>query len=132
MLFFVLAHEHLDDEDLSTGCAAIHTLQNPNKSGKGHRQLHFLPCYAQLGVVHKKLNPGAGIAFHLEHGSVLLEASAVEYHGATGVQDPNFYDPLRFASVCFCALVCDLPDHGFGTGARPQEWKEKFCKQQVP
>jgi hypothetical protein len=63
--FCVLAHEHLDDKDLSTGCAAIHTLQNPNKCGKGQRQLHFLPCYAHLGVVHKQLNHGAGITFKL-------------------------------------------------------------------
>ena len=117
----------MDDEDLSIGCAAIHTLQNPTKLGKGQRQLHFLPCYVQLGNC-EKINEGPGIAFHLEHGSVLLEASAVEYHGATRVEDPNFYDPLRFASVCFCALVCDLPNHGYGTGSRNEEWKTKFFK----
>lgn len=109
---------------MSTGCAAIHTLQNPNREDIGPKQLHYLPCYVQQGK--KNVKPGPGMAFNLEHGSILFEASAVEFHGATRVHQPNFYNPLRFASICFCALVCDVPNHGHGIKSRSQEWNKKF------
>lgn len=108
---------------MSRGCAAIQTMQNPTKPIIGDRQLHFLPCYMQSHV--KGANPGPGIALFLEHGSILMEASAVEFHGATRVHKPNFYDPQRIASVCFCANVCDLPNHGHGRSTN-----NKPCKFQ--
>ena len=120
----------MDDEDFPLGVAAIHTHQNLDKEVVGQRQLHYLPCYREVNG-DPNANPGPGIAFFLEDGSVLLEASAVEYHGATRVARPNFYDPLRLATVCFCALVCDLPDHGHGTGARDEAWKERHHKGPV-
>ena len=133
-LFFSLspfaAHIHVDDEDFSGGCAGILTLENAKKKLVGERQLHYLPLFRQVGGPPNS-NPGPGIAFHLEDSSVLLEASAVEFHGATRVEQPNFYNPFRLAAVCFCALFCDLPFHGHGVGSRDEIWKLKHHREAV-
>ena len=121
---FFSGHNHLDYKDLPTGCTGINTFDNPNREQVGPRQLHFLPCYVQSGRTNVK--PGPGMALHLEHGSLLFEASAIEFHGATRVHEPNFYNPQRFAAISFCALVCDVPNHGHGISKRSKEWRKKF------
>ena len=107
---------------MPNGCTAIMTFDNPCRKKVGFRQLDYLPCYVQSGRTN--VNPGPGMALHLEHGSILFDASTMEFHGATRVHQPNFYDPQQFVAVCFCALVCDVPNHGHGTSSRSKEWNK--------